>query len=329
MTPLISVILPMYGVAKVLPACIDSLKRQAYKHLELIFVDDCGPDNSADLVEQARPSLEAEGMQVRLVRHDRNQGVAAARTTALDVATGEWIFHYDADDRLMDNALALMCAEAQRLDADIVGCQWMLCHGAHERPMVQPQVANGEEAFRMMCLGRLKWNLWLFLVRRSLLESPCPLRFTPGQNMGEDMMLMGKAFLRAGRVSILPDTLYYYTKNDDGQLTGRYTEAHWAQVAANLVDLETYVQAYGNQAQERLLQYLKLNLKLPLLISPRQADYDRWASWLTEAHPYIMENDAQALRTKLLQLMASRGQWWIVRLYYEIVMKRLYTLLYK
>lgn len=324
--PLVSIVLPMYRVANVLPACIASLKRQTYRRLELLFVDDCSPDESASIVENERASLEALGMIVKLICHSENGGVAVARNTALDNASGEWIFHYDADDRLSENAIELMIKEALRSDADIVGFQWMLCHGDKERQMTQVQVETGQEAFEAMCSGIFKWNLWLFLVRRSLLEQNI-LRFLPKQNMGEDMMLMAKLFLRARKLSVLPETLYYYTKNDEGQLTGSYTDAHWAQVDTNLRELERY--ALGQGQKPEMIAQLKLSLKLPLLISPRKEDHERWATWFPEANAYIMQNKALPLRTRLLQLAASCGQWWLVRLYYEVVMKRLYALLYK
>lgn len=323
--PLVSIVLPMYRVASVLPSCLASLKRQTYHHLELLFVDDCSPDDSACIVEREREALEALGMRVVLLRHTHNSGVAVARNTALDAATGAWVFHYDADDRLVDNAIEVMLQEALAKDVDIIGCQWALCHGANERVMHQPSVQTGREAFEMMCRGTLKWNLWLFLVRRELLEQDAPLRFIPKQNMGEDMMLMGRTFLRAQHISILPSVLYYYTKNDDGQLTGSYTDAHWAQVEHNVRVLEASI----SEDEREYINYLKLNLKLPLLISDKQADYNRWASWLTESHPYIMNNKALPIRTRLLQKLADLGQWWAVRLYYELIMKRLYAFLYK
>lgn len=330
MQPLVSIIMPMYRVATVLPSCIGALKRQTYKHLELLFVDDCSPDDSATIVEQAQGELEAMGMRVRLIRHEHNQGVAAARSTALGEASGDYVYHYDADDMLEDDAIEVLVTEAVATDADIVGCEWLLCHEANKRRMHQALVSTGTEAFASMCKGVLKWNLWLFLVRRSLIEHPTPLRFTHGQNMGEDMMLMGKCFLRAHRVSIVDRALYHYVKNDaEGQLTARYTPEHWAQVDANMRELERSVLASGLPNAPRLLAQLKLTLKLPLLISPLKEDYQRWAGWFAEANDYAMLNERLPLRTRLLQWAAAHGQWWAVRLYYELIMKRLYALLYK
>lgn len=328
---LVSIILPMYRVANVLPQCIEALLAQTYTQLELLFVDDCSPDDSAQVVEQMRSRLEARGFIVRLLHHQINQGVACARNTGLEHASGEWVFHYDADDYLVPTAISRLVQEAERQEADVVGCDWALCHQDKKRLMEQPRPTTGDEAFALMCRGVMKWNLWLYLVRRSLLETDPPLRFVSGANMGEDMMLIGKVFLRASRVYILPEVLYHYSKNDNGQLTGQYRSEHWAQVETNVRELERYIDLSGKSSDHLhpLMQQLKLALKLPLLISPRQEDYDRWIEWMPEANVHIGHSKDLPLRTRLLQQAANCRQWWLVRLYYEVVMKRLYSLLYK
>lgn len=330
-TALVSIVLPMYRVAGVLPQCIDALLAQTYTSLELLFVDDCSPDDSAHIVERMRPELESQGFVVHLLRHQSNRGVASARNTGLEHASGEWIFHYDADDYLAPTAIECLLREAESVGADVVGCDWALCHNGHKRMMTQPRPQSGSEAFALMCQGSLKWNLWLFLVRRSIIDQATVLRFVPGANMGEDMMFMGKVFLRSSRVAILPKVLYQYTKDAEGQLTSDYRPEHWEQVQTNICELERYIIAEKDSDDDLLilLQQLKLTLKLPLLISDRQVDYDRWISWMPEANAYIWRSRALPLRTRLLQQLAKNKQWWLVRLYYEIVMKRLYRLLYK
>lgn len=327
--PLVSVIIPMYRVVDVLPSCLEALLAQSYTNLELVFVDDCSPDTAAITVQEAEPLLLKRGYQVKLIRHDRNQGVASARNTGLSAATGEYLYYFDADDSLEPNAIELMVRRALETSADIVGCEWMLCYEGTSRHMAQPEVKTGREAFQQMCLGTFKWNLWLFFVRRALYTTGETLRFILGANMGEDMMIMGKLFLRANRVSMIHQPLYHYAKTNAGSLTANYTDKHWEQVDTNLKSLVVYAEAHATHEQLRELEFLKLNLKLPLLISPRKSDYDRWAGWFTEANHLAMANKALPLRTRLVQWAAAHQQWWFVRLYYELVMNFLYNLLYK
>ncbi|MDO4692057.1 MAG: glycosyltransferase family 2 protein [Porphyromonadaceae bacterium] len=326
---LVSIIIPMYRVEAVLPDCLDCLCAQTYSDLEVIFIDDCSPDESASLVERYIPRLENKGYLVKLIKHQTNQGVASARNTGLDHATGEYIYYFDADDYLEADGIEIMMHQAICADADIVGCNWLLSYEGAKRRMTQPTIHSGNEAFSKMCEGVLKWNLWLFLVRRSLYEQGEKLRFTPGQNMGEDMMIMGKLFLRAGKLEMIKEHLYHYTKTNAGSLTANYTDAHWAQVDINLRSLSKYVEDFGSDAQKLEIEYLKLNLKLPLLISPRRADYKRWSDWFPESNTYIMANRMLPLRTRLLQLAAKYRLWPLVWLYYHLVMRLIYRFLYK
>ena len=122
--------------------------------------------------------------------------------------------------------------------------------------------------------------------------------------------------------------MYYYVKTNSGAQTANYQDTHWAQVARNLSSLEQYIKVFY-PAQESLLNFLKLNLKLPLLISSNPKDYERWLSWYPEANAYVMQNPYLPIRTKLVQKAASLGLWWLVSLYNRVVMQWLYALLYK
>lgn len=326
---IVSIIIPMYKVASVLPRCISCLEAQIYTNLEIIFVDDCSPDDSALIVEQQRSKLEQRGAIVKLLRHQVNQGVAVARNTGLDNATGEYIYSFDADDYIKPNTIQTLVSTALNIHADVVGSDWVLCEANSRRYMSQPRVETGTEAFSLMCKGKMRWNLWLFLIKRSLIEDAEKLRFLKGKNMGEDMMFMGKVFQRAEKVIIIPQALYHYTKTNTGSLTANYTDQHWDQVDSNLRELLLYTTANGTEEQKREIEFLKLNLKLPLLISPKLSDYRKWESWFPEANPFIMFNDVQPLRTRILQLFAKYRLWVLIWLYYYVVMNFLYRLIYR
>ena len=90
--PLVSVILPTYNRAGLLPRAIDSVMRQTMDDWELWIIDDASSDNTADVVRSyADP-------RIRLDVHDRNQGAAAARNTGLRLAGGRLIAFLDSDD---------------------------------------------------------------------------------------------------------------------------------------------------------------------------------------------------------------------------------------
>ena len=77
------------------------------------------------------------------------------------------------------------------------------------------------------------------------------------------------------------------------------------------------------------IPYLKLTLKRPLLVTGKKADYLRWTDTYRETDSFIMQNPTLPLRSKFLEQMAAKGQYWYVVLYYQVVMRGLYSLLYR
>ena len=146
--------------------------------------------------------------------------------------------------------------------------------------------------------------------------------------MGEDLMLMGKLFHSASSVSIIHLPLYTYVRSDQ-QITNVYRPEHWVQVEANVRELESYLATHASGQELELLHFLKLNLKLPLLISTRCEDFQRWTVMYPESNEYILKNKSLPFRTKLLQYMAAKKQFWFVILYNKVIMRWLYKVLYR
>lgn len=325
---LISVIIPVYNASKCLSRCFESIVRQTCRNLEIVFVNDCSTDNSEDCIRSFMNRKEVADLKIKCISHHYNRGVAAARNTGLDNATGEYIYYLDADDYIEDNAIESLCHEADKTEADIVGCEWFLSFSKNERRMIQPVVGNGEELFTKMARGVARWNLWLFMVRRSLYEEN-GVRFMEKINMGEDMMVMMKLSLYADKVSILNVPLYHYVQTQSDSLTRNWSDGYKDQISLNVGEVEKHVtHNYGNRFN-RELDFLKLNIKLPLLISSSTDSYKKWMEWFSEANGSIMYNKDIAFRTRLLQLFAYKRQYWLLKLYYYIVIKFVYGILYR
>lgn len=96
---MISVIVPVYKTAKYIPQCLDSILAQTYKNLEVIVVNDASPDNSIDILRR----YAAMDSRVRIVDKQVNEGLARARFSGMDVASGEWLTFVDSDDWLLRN----------------------------------------------------------------------------------------------------------------------------------------------------------------------------------------------------------------------------------
>ena len=108
--PVFSVIVPVYRVEKFVAQCIESVLNQTFKDFELLVVDDCGGDNSIHIVEEYAQKDD----RIKILYHDKNKGLAAARNTALDASFGEYIVCLDSDDWMEDNCLSILYSEFQK-----------------------------------------------------------------------------------------------------------------------------------------------------------------------------------------------------------------------
>jgi len=95
--PLVSVIMPCYKMGLYIGEALESVGKQSYTNWEIIAVDDCGPeDGTKEIV--ARFAREFPNNRVDFHRHEINQGVSAARNSAISLAQGEYLAFLDPDD---------------------------------------------------------------------------------------------------------------------------------------------------------------------------------------------------------------------------------------
>lgn len=326
--PTVSVIIPMYNVSEYVDDCFSNLASQVLTNYEVILIDDKSVDDTIEKVLLAIECFERKDVEFTLITQEMNMGVACARNIGLERASGEYVYFYDADDRLEPDTLSALYSEAKQQDADIVGCEWFISFAQNERHIKQRDVQRGVDLFRGFASGIIRWNLWLFMVRRSLYEQN-GIRFLPGMNMGEDMMVMMKLALISNRVSIVHKPLYHYSQTNTGAQTKNWSKEKRDQVTANVKEVEAFCRRNYGDSFDLELDFLKQSIKLPFIISDRRDDYKIWANWFPESDKSIRRNKNLPLRTRCLQLAAANRQYWILWLYYKLINRLVYGLLYK
>ena len=115
----VSVIIPVYNAERYLRQCLDSVLGQSLREIEVLCIDDCSKDRSAELLAEY---AEKDG-RVTLLRNLTNQYAGRCRNIGIEAARGEYCFFLDADDWLTGNSLARVYREASRANADILRCR--------------------------------------------------------------------------------------------------------------------------------------------------------------------------------------------------------------
>ena len=243
-------------------------------------------------------------------------------------ATGDYIYYVDADDWIEPDAIGQMCALAASRDADIVGCGWFLAFSRNERRMPMPSYLTPAEALRGMLCGQLRWNLWLFMVRRTVYVEH-DIRFIEGENVGEDMLVLIQLFAYARSIAFVERPLYHYQKLNAQSITQLSEVEKMHRLSHNLNAAVRFLEGQFGADYGREVNFFKLNAKMPLLITDDRESHRLWAATFPEANRYIMQNRMQSLRMRLVQWMAAKGQFWAVRAYYRLVFKFVYGILFK
>lgn len=121
----ISIIIPLYNVADYINQCLQSIVNQTYKgSIECIIVDDCGTDNSVQIVENFIANYNGT-IKFRLLHHDHNRGLSAARNMGLDNAQGDYVYFLDSDDYISDDCLERLTGRLTERDFDMVMGDYM------------------------------------------------------------------------------------------------------------------------------------------------------------------------------------------------------------
>lgn len=323
----VSLIIPVYNAEATLKETLRSLSAQRFHDFDVVFVDDGSTDHTPELLQEF--ACESD-ISCQIIRQ-KNEGVASARNTGLDAATSDYVGFVDADDRMEPDALEKAVGVLLAMDKpiDIVGWDWTLGFEKNGRYMRQADYDTPLQALKNLMGGTMRWNLWLFLVRRDLLIRH-DIRFIDGANMGEDMQFMIKAYCAANHVIQLHAPLYRYNAVSETSLSRQFSDARRAEIETNLNEATAVVTASPfAESLAPYIQYLKLYLKLPLLISSDRNNYELWYRWWPEANSVAMANKALPLRTRLLQRAAAHRHWLVIRLYYLFIYRVVYGILYR
>ena len=319
-----SLIIRVYNAETTLPRALQSIASQRFRDFEVVFVDDCCTDGSLALMERFQKN---SGLGVTIVRQSENRGVAAARNRGLGAAQGDYLGFVDADDTLEPQALEK--ASEALVRHDILGWDWILGFEKSGRTMRQADYDSPLQAVKNLMDGTMRWNLWLYLIRRDFLIQH-NIRFIDGADMGEDMQFMIKSFCNAERVVQLHEPLYRYNAVSETSLSRQFSNKRRAEIETNLAEAETAIRnsAYAERLEPKILQ-LKLYLKRPLLISADRRNYELWYTWWPEANAVATTNRTLPMHTRFLQGMAMRGCWAGVKLYYRLIYQFVYGILYR
>lgn len=210
----VSIIIPIYGVEKYIEQCAHSLFEQTLDDIEYLFIDDCTPDNSINLLMQVLEEYPNRKSQVIIHKMDRNSGQAVVRKWGIMNATGEYIIHCDSDDWVDTNMYRDMYEKAKQEDADVVVCDFMITDGnGNNRRVKSCNSKNKDKYIENLINQRDSWSLCNKLFKKSIYHIK-DIEY-PNGDMGEDMALCLQMMWYCNKISYIEQPYYYYYQNPE------------------------------------------------------------------------------------------------------------------
>ena len=237
-TPRVSVIVPAYNTAGLLPVCIGSLCAQTYPAgaLEIIIVDDGSTD---DTYEVAQSLAREHGTHAIQVIHRENGGSSAARNTGLFASTGKYISFVDSDDYVDPRFIENMVNAISGYDVHMVQTGRDEISEDHERlpDVCVPPAAitriTGEEQLRLLLMHRGDASFCTKLTARELFfPKDAPARLFPEGMLNEDFLLLVQLLEDIPGLVLLPEQhyhVYYRTGSHRPRLFPAGVHGHSAQ----------------------------------------------------------------------------------------------------
>ena len=207
----VSIIIPVYRSQDYIEKCVRSVFNQTYKDLEIIIVDDCGNDNSIDIIKKVLVDFPDVAPNVKILRNRVNSGSAASRKNGMSVATGEYILQIDSDDYVELSMVEKMAKKAIEDDADMVVCNYYnITHKGVDIIKIDKTHDNIEFASKVL-RGYIHAGVWNKMMRRSILEDH-DIYPVPGLNMSDDMTILFRGLIFFNKISFIDDPLYHYNR---------------------------------------------------------------------------------------------------------------------
>lgn len=198
--PLVSVIMATWNSARYLDAAVASLRAQTYPHWELVVVNDCSTDDTAEVLDR----LASGESRIRVFTNEVNIKQTRTRNLAISEARGKYVTLLDSDDERKPRSLELQVGYLEEHPDTVVvgtGAEW--CDESMNRlndrlyPLDDAAIRRTFFRYSPFCLASM-------MIRVSALDSPA---YDPAMEPAEDIDLAMRLGMK-GKLANLPEPLY-------------------------------------------------------------------------------------------------------------------------
>lgn len=304
MTPLISVIVPVYNVEPYLHKCIDSILAQTYTNLEVLLVDDGSSDNSGRICDD----YALQDKRIRVI-HNEHGGVSSARNAGLNGVTGDYIGFVDSDDIINSEMYTVLYNTMQQTGTDISICR-LIRFDLEEN--IEPRLDSTVHCFTSMEVLRsyfgnskrhtLAVGLTNKLYKRCLFDG---ISFPIGL-IHEDTFMTHQVLYKAKMVAEIESEMYYYRITPGSIMNAPFSERRLDMLKAVQEQIGFY-EAKGLTELANLSRYFYAHFLISLyFMTSRNGDFQSCAPNLRKE---FLDNYRNFMNNPTMSLHRRIGLW--------------------
>ena len=245
----VSIIIPVYKVESYLDKCVETVVQQTYPNIEVLLIDDGSPDSCGKMCDEW-----AKKDSRIAVFHQENGGLADARNTGIEAATGEYLVFVDSDDYIAPDMVKKLYDALKTNDAEMSICNFLhvderglpIPELEHVRPIPDEVISGLEVLEKMHRQTKERWFGWYYsmawnkLYKRALFAE---IRYPKGK-LCEDVFIAHKLFGISTRVACISDVCYFYVRRE-GSITFKRSCKTYLNDAEGYLDRAQYCYSKG------------------------------------------------------------------------------------
>lgn len=307
----VSIIVPLYKAEEYIVRCAQSLFEQTFGNIEYIFVNDASPDNSIDLLNDTINHYPQRKAHVKILSHQRNLGVSAARNTGLKAATGDYVIYCDSDDWVDIQMVEILYSAAIRENADIVSCDFSMIYPDKKVPYKTVDWSDNHiESLKKYIV--YTWTVLVNLLVKRDLYIKNNLSSIEGAIYCEDFNLSTKLLLHAQKVYHVNKVLYFYNQLNSSSITHNLNPKAMHDEQMMCFDVINYFK------QKNVYNFFQKELSWRILKSKQEwvlneDSYQKFNNFYPESHKYILSCPYIGIKLKLMMWTLTHHCGFIAR----------------
>ena len=227
----VSVIIPLYNEEKYILECINSVINQTYKNLEIIIVDDKSTDNGLKLLEKIKDD------RIRIIKLDKNSGVACARNKGIEVSTGDYICFLDSDDFWVKEKIEKQLKFIENKAFIYSDYMYTKANGEEIKKAVVPKSLNYKQALKNTCIFTSTVMFDMHKIDKHDL-------YMPNLKIGEDTFVWWNVLKKGITAYAINEPLAYYRIKGKSLSSNKFKAVICAWKLYSLQELKLYQRIY-------------------------------------------------------------------------------------